>query len=171
MIGRRMPNRTHLINADPKILRTILQGDGALASCLGMEIAAGWSALIKDVIPFVLQQIETDPLIQSWGIYLIIQTEENRLIGNGGFKGLPYDRQAEIGYEIAESYRNQGFATESVRQLIRLATESGQVNRLIAHTWQKNNPSARVLKKCGFNLYGKVADPDDGILYRWSIDL
>ena len=162
-------NELRLIHASPEILDAILQGDEAIANHLDIGIATGWSAMANAIFPFVLEQLVANPVHQHWFMYLAIHPADNMLIGNGGFKGPPANNVVEIGYEIAESYRNRGFATEMVGQLIRLAAESNQVTCIMAHTIARENASVHVLKKCGFKYDGVHEDPEDGLVYKWTL--
>ena len=55
----------------------------------------------------------------GWWNYLIVHRRDVRLIGTCGYKGTPsFSGEVEIGYEIAESYQNQGLATEAAQALV-----------------------------------------------------
>ena len=103
-------------------------------------------------------------------MYLPILKKENLLIGSGGYKGKPdVVGVVEIGYEIYEPYRNRGFATEFARGLVDYAFENKKVKKVLAHTLAHNNPSCRVLEKCGMLFTELIYDAEDGDLWRWEV--
>ena len=62
----------------------------------------------------------------------------------------------ELGYWIARSHWNKGYATEAARGVLRLAATLGHI-RIAAHHFVDNPASARVLAKIGFRPTGSVA--------------
>lgn len=64
-------------------------------------------------------------LIQKkWYCYLPIEIKSNTLIGSCGYKGGPSENGiVEIGYEVAEKFRNKGYATEIAGILTKIAFE------------------------------------------------
>ena len=90
-------------------------------------------------------------------------------MGTCGFKGEPRDGVVEIGYEVSETFRNKGYATEMVKLLINHAFTSNLVNNIVAHTLPTKNPSVSVLKKCGFRFVADIFDEDDGNLWKWNL--
>jgi RimJ/RimL family protein N-acetyltransferase len=62
----------------------------------------------------------------------------------------------ELGYWIARSHWNKGYATEAARGVLRLAGTLGHT-RIHAHHFVDNPASARVLAKIGFKPTGQVA--------------
>jgi RimJ/RimL family protein N-acetyltransferase len=73
-------------------------------------------------------------------------------VGGAGFHGPPGPTGVvEIGYGIAPSVRNRGFAKAAIRELKEIAISNG-ANRIIARTDPENRPSQRALEKSGFVL-------------------
>lgn len=104
-----------------------------------------------------------------WGSYFIIHAADGRLIGTGGYKGLPdHNGYMEIGYEICNDYRHRGFATETARALIEFALNQPGVKGIKAHTLAEENYSVRVLRRCGMRFRGSFVDQYDGELWRWE---
>jgi RimJ/RimL family protein N-acetyltransferase len=75
----------------------------------------------------------------------------------------------EIGYEVAESYRNKGLATEFASALIDFAFSHPQVTTVQAHTLAVENASCVVLQRCGMQKMETLEDPDDGLIWRWEL--
>jgi RimJ/RimL family protein N-acetyltransferase len=53
--------------------------------------------------------------------------------------------------------------------LIENAFGDERVKTIIAHTLGYDNPSTRVLQKCGFEKVKEINDPDDGLIWRWEL--
>jgi len=70
------------------------------------------------------------------------------------------DGTAELGYRVAQHVAGRGVATETVRELCRLAAAAHGLRTLRAATAHDNAASQRVLTKAGFVPVGP-ADPAD----------
>ena len=57
--------------------------------------------------------------------------------------------QAEIGWCLDPAAEGQGFATEAVRELIRVAFEELGLRRVVAHCFAANEPSWRLMERVG----------------------
>ena len=90
------------------------------------------------------------------------------IVGLCSYKSPPDDGAVEIGYGIAASRRNRGYASMAVAGIIEYARADGTLNRLTAETSVSNPSSARVLIKSGFSKVGQRDDPDDGLLDIWE---
>ncbi len=71
-----------------------------------------------------------------------------RLAGSIGL-GRDAAGEVELGYWIGAPFRGQGYATEAVRAVLRLAAALGH-RRIVASHFADNPASARVLAKAGF---------------------
>lgn len=89
---------------------------------------------------------------EEWGWYALwmIVRKDGKHIGNLSFKGTPVDGVAELGYGIAEEYRNLGYATEAVETILAWAFDQPGVTSIAAEAEADNAASRRVLEKCGF---------------------
>lgn len=106
----------------------------------------------------------------GWFFYLIIHKADNKLIGTGGFKGKPdKNGTVEIGYEIAEEYREQGYATEMVGAFIRFAFHHQYIHKVVAHTLEEYDSSVKVLQKNGMQFAGNINTPGKDTLWKWEI--
>ena len=163
--------RLSLIPANKLILQTLLQSDEALARLLSINIAKKWAEFGRAIFQYSLDKIEVEPSEENWWMYLVIYREENRLIGNGGFKGKPDENGCvEIGYSIAPAYRNQGFATEMAQGLIAHAFSFPLVKKVVAHTLAEVNASGAVLQKCGMKRVGELDDLEDEWIWKWELE-
>jgi RimJ/RimL family protein N-acetyltransferase len=123
----------------PEYLRLLAEG-------AGLENLA--RAASEDFLKRLQTATEPDPW--TWG-FAVVDRERKAVIGMAGFKAPPSkNRIVEIAYGITSAYEGRGYATEAAQGLIELARESGRVSIVCAHTLPANNPSKRVLEKCGF---------------------
>ena len=97
--------------------------------------------------------------------------EGDQVIGVCGFKGEPKDQAVEIAYFTFPGNEGRGCATGMAHGLVALAKESGKVNQVIAHTLKEENASTSILKKLSFEFNEEVMDPEDGSVWRWSLNL
>ena len=65
-----------------------------------------------------------------------------------------YRRSAELGYFIGEKFWNQGIATRSVKLITDYGFIELDIIKIYAGIFEFNNPSMKVLEKCGFKLEG-----------------
>lgn len=121
---------------------------------------------------------------QEWerwpaGPYLICSPTDGSLLGSTGLAfETPY--RATTGYVLAKDAWGQGFATEAVIAMRKIAADLG-VERLYAMCHPEHWPSRRVLEKGGFELEGTLRrysefpnlDPgvaEDVVSYAWVAD-
>jgi RimJ/RimL family protein N-acetyltransferase len=57
--------------------------------------------------------------------------------------------QAELGWSVNPSMGGQGFATEAVREALRLCFEDLQLHRVVANAFAANEPSLRLAERVG----------------------
>jgi len=75
--------------------------------------------------------------------------------------------KTEIGYWLARDYWGQGIMTDAVKAYVNYAFEELGLLKLVAHCFELNIGSARVLEKNGFKLEGRLRKHfrKDGKLY------
>jgi RimJ/RimL family protein N-acetyltransferase len=143
-----------------------------LANFLKAELASDWLAFdaAREAMPFAAQYLKDHPESAEWWFYFFIHRANNTLIGMGGFKGTPtQEGVVEIGYSIAPSFQQQGYATEATQGLLRFAFASPFVERVDAHTTPNRNNSTNVLQKLGFVFQKQIIDAEDGLIWHWSL--
>lgn len=92
-------------------------------------------------------------------------------MGFGGFKGSPdASGEVEIGYLTFPQYEGQGVASAIAAEMIAIAKRE-DVAVVSAHTLAEENASTTVLRRNGFVRDGESHDPDEGIVWRWRLDL
>jgi RimJ/RimL family protein N-acetyltransferase len=135
------------------------------------QIAAATPEERAEMSAVFLQQVDLLTAPDPWVLgFTITLSSTGTVIGSCGFKGPPDpDGTVEIAYGIAPEHQGNGFATEAVDALVRFALEDPRVTVIRAHTFEAQNPSTRVLEKCGFQPRGAVIDPEGGSVWRWEI--
>jgi ribosomal-protein-alanine N-acetyltransferase len=164
--------RLQLIACNKMHFGALLESEQALADLLGAEQAENWLVFPEtlDFIPQAVRMLESNPQILRWGMQIFLKKDENKIIGNGGFKGVPdAEGMVEIGYAISPSYENQGLATEAARAMIDYAFSWSNVRMVDAHTLAEENASGKILQKCGMKKIGEKHDEDDGDIWHWRI--
>ncbi len=159
-----------LISCDPEILKSAIQGNDILAKKLNVAIEDDWTEFGIGALQYSLDRLLENENDKNWWSYFPIHKLDNRLIGSGGYKGKPSaDGTVELGYEIAPAYRNRGLATEMTKGLIQNAFNDNRVKTIVAHTLGQENPSTKVLLKCGFEKVQEINDTEDGLIWRWEL--
>jgi len=171
LIAKYMKSRIKLHNCDLQTIKTILKGDKYLSELLEINIPFNWSEFGAPIFQFSIDKINADIKNQKWLTYIPIHIESNTLIGSCGYKGMP-DKNGivEIAYEVVESYRNNGYATEIVSKLIKIAFDDPKVTAVQAHTLAKINASVKVLKKNNFLFIEELEDEEDGPIWKWMLE-
>ena len=164
--------RMRLVPAWVGHFEAMREGDAALGRLLGVEVAEDWVGL-PDHRDFIAQGdrfLQDAPDAFGWWTYLFVHEGDAMLIGVGGLKGEPKGGVAELGYALAPGYRNRGLGTEAARGLLAFALADPRVREVRAHTLPARGPSTRVLEKLGMRFDGPVTDPEDGEVWRWSLE-
>ena len=89
-------------------------------------------------------------LVEDFGFYLVVRTEDALVVGEIGFVGPPTHGAVTIGYGIVPGERRQGYASEAIRGLSEWALRQPGVEEVRAQTLPGNEPSARALLRAGF---------------------
>ena len=159
-----------LIQCDTEILKYAITGNDRIAKKLNVTVVDNWAELGVGALQYSLNKLSQSGEEKGWLTYFPIHKKDNKLIGSGGYKGRPTNEgTVELGYEIAFEYRNRGLATEMAKGLIENAFKDSRVSSIIAHTLRQENPSTKVLTKCGFDKIEEINDPDDGLMWKWEL--
>jgi RimJ/RimL family protein N-acetyltransferase len=159
-----------LISCDTEILKSAIEGNDVLARKINVTVPDNWTEFGVSALKYSLDRLTESEEERNWWTYFPIHKQDNKLIGSGGYKGSPTNEgTVELGYEIAPGYRNQGLATEMTKGLIENAFRDKRVKSIIAHTLGNENPSTKVLQKCGFEKVAEMMDPEDGPIWKWEL--
>lgn len=66
----------------------------------------------------------------------------------------PYNGYLQLGYDIGQEYRNQGYMTEAVSAVVRFMLIDAEANRVYCSVREGNVASRRVCEKVGMTLEG-----------------
>jgi RimJ/RimL family protein N-acetyltransferase len=110
-----------------------------------------------------------DPSTQAWLARAItLRGDERPFLGFAGFHGPPGVNAlqradaVELGYRIEVPHRRRGYATETVRALVRWASEEQGIHAFVASVAPDNEPSLAIVRKLGFHHVGEHWDDEDG---------
>ena len=101
----------------------------------------------------------------------IVVAETGRLVGDVIlFWHSRKHRGGEIGYVVNPEFSGQGYATEAARAMLRLGFEELGLHRIIARIDERNEPSARVLRRLGMRQEARLVHNE---LFKgeWSTEL
>jgi RimJ/RimL family protein N-acetyltransferase len=121
----------------------------------------------RDIARFLFEHPRSTDPRPLWLPHQIIHAASHTVVGGIGCHRPP-DAQGrvEIGYGIAEEWRNQGYTSEAVRTLVGALGAAG-VTLVIARTRPDNEPSQSVLRH---NDFSKVGVGTDGLII-WHLAL
>ncbi len=107
----------------------------------------------------VYKQYEDGVHRPQWGMYALVRREDGRALGAMGFHGVPDEAgRVEIGYDLVEAARGQGYATEALRALSEWALARDEVRTVVANVERDNAPSRGVLTRAGFTAVAEDAE-------------
>jgi ribosomal-protein-alanine N-acetyltransferase len=165
--------RLQLIPCELAHFEAILNEEQQLESLLRVRLAEEWLGFpaAREAMQPSYEYLNSHPEILGWWTYLFVHKPDRKLIGLGGFKGLVNEEgMVELGYEIAPAYRRRGLAVEAAQGMIQYAFAHPEIKRVDAHTLPEKNASTGVLEKLGMKFVEAVRDPQDGEVWRWSIN-
>lgn len=95
---------------------------------------------------------------QGKEVTFAVRKDDGEMIGAVGADSFEVgaSHRAEIGYWLARPYWGRGIMTDAVRAYVRYAFDELKILRLTAHVLEFNLGSARVLRKNGFKLEGRL---------------
>lgn len=159
-----------ILACNTQILQAAIEGNEILARKLNCSVPEDWTEFGVGALQYSLAKLSEEDTETGWWTYLPVHIQDNKLIGSGGYKGKPTNEGiVEIGYEITPEYRNRGFATEMTKGLIENAFTHENVKIILAHTLGHENPSTKVLQKCGFEKIEEIMDEEDGLIWKWQL--
>jgi [ribosomal protein S5]-alanine N-acetyltransferase len=160
----------HLINLDRSSLELFQRGTEQFCREHGVSIG-GNEAVLMDVVAQTTKLMTAVGGDSRWFGYLAVDRTTRQIIGTCAFKGGPTkEKSVEIAYFTFPEFEGKGHATAMASLLVHAAKSSPDVEHIIAHTLPEKNASTTILQKIGMKFVGEVMDPEDGLVWRWSMD-
>jgi [ribosomal protein S5]-alanine N-acetyltransferase len=151
--------QTKSLRLVPQTLEEVRAMIAAMTDAEKAELSADWLARVNN-------STSADPWTHGFSF---VRRDNDVVVGRGGFKGPPSkEGMVEIAYAVFPDHQGKGYATEAADALTAFAFSRAEVRMVRAHTLPEANASTRVLTKCGFLRFGEVADPEDGLVWRWE---
>jgi ribosomal-protein-alanine N-acetyltransferase len=140
-----------------------LEADLGLPEAEKRELSGIYEVIMNSNIPYLTRF----PDLMLWGtLWMIIEKNLNRIIGDIGFKGAPTDLGLiEVGYTLYAQYRQKGYMSEALQLLCDWALTDEQVRIIVAETSKENIASQRTLNKVQFKPFAETATD-----YWWRLD-
>jgi RimJ/RimL family protein N-acetyltransferase len=127
-------------------------------------------AHLHEFMPAILVHTQNEGDIRPVIDWQISEWEQSNLFilgfwdkANAGYLGEVYLANAdwqvpciEVGYFVVQSQGGQGYAAEAARTALRIAFEHLHVQRVELQCAADNEKSARVARRCGFTLEGRL---------------
>ena len=95
---------------------------------------------------------------QSLGLQIVRRSDGELLGGVGVYQLEESAGRAEVGYWLGHEHWGQGYATEAVNLLVRVAFARLGIHRVEARVYPWNGASCRVVRRCGFRYEGRLRD-------------
>lgn len=88
--------------------------------------------------------------------YVFLKERPSKIIGTLSFLDIKrqYSQSALVGYRFGKKWQRHGFATESMKEGIRIMFREEKLHRLEAFVQPENDPSRRLLQRLGFQYEG-----------------
>jgi RimJ/RimL family protein N-acetyltransferase len=88
---------------------------------------------------------------------VMVHRESQRLIGTTGLHAFDWSvPKVATGYWVRRTFQGQGYVTEAVRALSRLAFTTLGAERVEIHCSHRNHRSQKVAERCGFVLEARL---------------
>lgn len=120
-----------------------------------------------------IPRVRANPSFAAYAVRLAVLRAERVIIGSAGFHDLPDERgMIEIGLEIVEPLRRQGYARELVHGMWSWVIGQPGVRVLRYGCAVTNAPSQSLVRSLGFEHVGEQIDEEDGPedLYEMSVE-
>ncbi|MEG5237886.1 GNAT family N-acetyltransferase [Microcoleus sp. AT9b-C3] len=103
----------------------------------------------------------------GFGLWAVVNKENNQLIGDGGLRFLGKIPEIEVGYVLAKAYWGKGLASEVAAASIKYGFEVLKLEKILAVAHTENRSSRRVMEKVGMR-YQHSLDDFDRVYYSIS---
>lgn len=114
--------RLRLIPMTYDFVVKIMENDSSAYSLIGAVKTETWpeAADIKDILHIIRDSLSHKSKPDGFDSWVFINKEDNRIVGDGGFKGSPDENGIiDMGYAIVETERRKGLALEAASALLK----------------------------------------------------
>jgi ribosomal-protein-alanine N-acetyltransferase len=120
------------IYSDPEVMKYLSEGVRTREETAAdlFEIIADWSK-------------------HAFGLWAVVNKQNNQLIGDGGLRFLGKTPEVEVGYVLAKAYWGKGLATEVAAASLKYGFEVLKLEKIVAVAYTENIASRRVMEKVG----------------------
>lgn len=106
---------------------------------------------VEEVRNYICNMPKTIDIADICFQFAIINTDENRLIGDMGISFTSHDKsQAEIGCTLYKKYQRKGYATEALKAMVNYLFVTLKKHRIIASVDPRNTASCRLIERLNF---------------------
>ncbi|MGL5274547.1 GNAT family N-acetyltransferase [Myroides sp.] len=153
-------NRLYLIPITVELCEELLNNNINILAQYGLEPSLGWPDTdMVETLPRILINLKKVPAPTGFESWLIVNKENNTIIGDIGFKGVPnIGGVIDIGYGVVVQERQKGYASEAAEGLIQWAFTQPYVKSITAQSLTDNIGSAKTLERLGFNRTGLLGN-------------
>ncbi len=147
---------------------------------LGLLNEPSWIEFIGDrgvrTVEAAREYLVTGPIAMyerlGFGFYMVELKETGEPMGICGLVKRDYLDDVDIGFAFMPKYWGAGYAYESAAAVMRYATETLGLTRVVAITTPTNHSSAKLLERLGLRFERMVEVPHDDELVRlFGIDI
>ncbi len=117
----------------------------------------------KGPLAWRVPQVKQDPSLNRWFVRWVVFRSSGEIVGSTSFHGAPDSTgMIEIGLGIHETFRNKGYAKETLLGMWRWVLKDQRVKTLRYSVSVTNAPSIRVIDSFGFHYKSEQIDEEDG---------
>ncbi len=117
----------------------------------------------KGPLAWRVPQVKQDPSLNRWFVRWVVLRSSGEIVGSTSFHGAPDSAgMIEIGLGIHETFRNNGYAKETLLGMWRWVLIDPRVQTLRYSVSVTNAPSIRVIESFGFHYKAEQIDEEDG---------
>ncbi|QNL20710.1 GNAT family N-acetyltransferase [Hyphobacterium sp. CCMP332] len=137
-------------------IRTVVPGDAeALYKYKSSADITQYQGKTYNSLQEVHSLIDSNPqkinIENTWYQLVLIHKLNDTIIGDLGLHFIGSENmQMELGISLASEYQNQGFATESIKAIVKYAFENLNKHRIYASVDPENSPSMRLFERLKF---------------------
>lgn len=114
----------------------------------------------RDAAGMIVKAYEAGVHRPEWGMFVLVRTADGQAVGGLGFHGPPDEEgRAEVGYDLAENARGNGYASEALGALAARYLARDDLKLLFAVVDRDNAASQRVVARAGFARVGGDEGP------------